>query len=385
MLGFADARVHVPDDVGFEPVALREQPEGSLAPFIARLGRLNGPFGIRRLIRDVARFTDLACREFPGAVRAIGADAMIVDQTDPAGGLVALKLGLPYANVANALPINREPAVPPPFVPWRYDPSKAGLERNAWGYRIADWIEAPINRAIGVHAEAWGLGARSSTAGTWSPRLQITQCIAGLDFPRRELPSHFHYVGPLRALDEARLDPDLAAFADTARAAARPLVFCSLGTLQGSRARIFRAVAAAAADLDLALVIAHGGLLGAAEIARLPGRPLVRAYVPQRALLARADLAVTHAGFNTVMDALSFGVPLVALPIAFEQPATGARIAHAGAGMIVRGLRTRDRVRSAMAAVVGEQGYKRKAQVLAQEIAGAGGVRRAADLIEAIV
>ena len=47
----------------------------------------------------------------------------------------------------------------------------------------------------------------------------------------------------------------------------------------------------------------------------------MRDFVPQRAVLARSALLVGHAGFNTVLDALSHGVPIVAMPLAFEQPA----------------------------------------------------------------
>jgi MGT family glycosyltransferase len=138
-------------------------------------------------------------------------------------------------------------------------------------------------------------------------------------------------------------------------------------------------------ELDLTLVIAHGGLLPAAEVARLPGRPIVRSYVPQRALLARCALAITHAGFNTVMDALSFGVPMVALPITFEQPATGARLERVGAAAVLHRRRTPARIREAMQTVLDDPAYRASATRLQQEIAGAGGVRRAADIIEQIV
>jgi len=45
------------------------------------------------------------------------------------------------------------------------------------------------------------------------------------------------------------------------------------------------------------------------------GSPLVVEYAPQLELLAKARLTITHAGLNTVLDSLSNGVPLVAIPI----------------------------------------------------------------------
>jgi MGT family glycosyltransferase len=111
----------------------------------------------------------------------------------------------------------------------------------------------------------------------------------------------------------------------------------------------------------------------------------VRDYVPQRALLARCAAAVTHAGFNTVMDALSFEVPMVALPITFEQPATGARMARAGVAAVLQRRRTPARIGAALRAVLTDPAYRENAGRLAAEIAGAGGVKRAADLVEEIL
>jgi len=54
--------------------------------------------------------------------------------------------------------------------------------------------------------------------------------------------------------------------------------------------------------------------MNAEAVQRLPGSPLV-VYAPQLELLAKARLTITHAGLNTVLDSLSNGVPLVAIPI----------------------------------------------------------------------
>ena len=375
--GFPDLAPRLPPGLAFQAMGEADQPLGSLEPYLRRLSRLGGPLSFWTFIRDLARFTDVICRDLPSVLDRLAPDALIIDQTDAASSLVATALGVPFANIANALPLNLEPAVPPPVLPWPYDPSRKGLRRNRGGYRVARLVERPITRVIRRHAHRLGRPDIRFADESWSERLQITQCVRGLDFPREQLPASFHYVGPFREAD-APLDFDLPADG-------KPVIFCSLGTLQGSRAKMFRAMAGAAADLDVTLVIAHGGLLPASEIARLPGRPIVRSYVPQRALLSRCALAVTHAGFNTVMDALSFGVPMVALPIAFEQPATGARLERVGAGVVLQRRQTKARVREALRAVLGSPRYRESAGRLATEIAGAGGVKRAADLVDSIV
>lgn len=338
------------------------------------MGRLTGPFGMRRMIRDVAELTDMFCREAPAALREIGADAIVSDQMEAGGGLVAEHLGLPFVSIATALPINREENIPPPYVDWRFDPSERGRWWNRGGYRISDWLMRPVGDVIERNAARFGLPPRRRAEECFSPVAQLAQCVRGLDFPRSELPATFHYLGPFRDSDDGRFD--LSSDDD------RPLIFCSFGTLQGSRAGLFQSIASACAGLDVRLLIAHGGRLDPASARALPGDPIVTDYVPQRAVLANAALAITHAGFNTVLDSLSFGVPILAIPLAFEQPATAARLARAGVARVVRPSAARPaRLRSEIEALLAGESYRSAAAAIGAEIASAGGVSRAADIV----
>ena len=361
--------------IEFAEAGADTHPPGTLASMTARLASTTGLFGIGGVIRDVARTTFMLCRDGPRVMRAIGADAIVADQTEAAGGLLARHLGLPQISVANALLINREASVPPPFIGWGYDDSARGVKRNLGGYRVADLMMRPLFGVIRRQAEAWRLGPISSLEDCLSPLLQISQSVEGFDFPRRHAPSSLVHVGPLREPNvEDRPEPD-----------GRPLVFCSLGTLQGARFPIFRTAAQACDDLDLSLVVAHGGRLSPRQIAGLPGRPRVEAYVPQRALMERAAAVITHGGLNTVLDALAAGVPLIVVPLAFEQGAIAARVVRCGAGMAIAPRRlTPVRVAAALTALRLDPAFRGRAAVLRNEIARAGGVRRACDLIEAV-
>jgi zeaxanthin glucosyltransferase len=196
--------------------------------------------------------------------------------------------------------------------------------------------------------------------------------VASLDFPRAELPAHFHYLGPFRAEPPGAFDLSEDG---------RPLAFCSLGTLQGARLNIFRRAAAACDALGLRLVVAHGGGLSERDARNLPGQPLVFDFVPQRAVLARCSVAISHCGFNTVLDALSAGVPILALPLAFEQPATAARLAWAGAGLVLPSWAGETRVLRALAELIDDPGFARAAGRIRADIELAGGAKEAARLI----
>ena len=86
---------------------------------------------------------------------------------------------------------------------------------------------------------------------------------------------------------------------------------------------------------------------------------------------------------NTVLDALAAGVPLVVVPLAFEQGAIAARIERSGAGIVIPRRRlTATSVAEALQRVLSVPSYRQRAEALQAEIAVAGGVERAADLIE---
>jgi zeaxanthin glucosyltransferase len=339
-------------------------------------GRIGEHLRIGGTVREMARQMEMLCREAPPLLRALGVDAMVADQLEPAGGLIAEHLRLPFVTAACALPINREPGVPPPYVGWGYDPSPRGLGWNRGGWRVSDFLMRPLADAIARQAAAWSLPPRRRIEDCFSPLLELAQAVPGIDYPRRELPAHFHYLGPFRQPGEARFRlPELEG---------RPFVYCSLGTLQGGRVGLFAKVAAACADLRLPLVLTHCGRLSAGDVTGLPGEVFAYDYLPQEAVLDQALLAVTHAGFNTVLECLAAGKPMVAMPIAFDQPAVAARVAWTGVGEVVPPRRaSRRRLADAIVHVLEDGSYRDAAARAAGEIRSAGGVARAAHLIEA--
>ena len=327
------------------------------------------PFSPLAPVRLTARRTASLLRLLPEALVRLGTTALVVDQLEPAGALAAAALGLPWISVANALAVNREPGIPPPFTAWDWRPDRIGRNRNRAGWRVHDLLMRPLSRLIADWARAHGLPQRDLD-DTFSPLAQLSQMVPGLDFPRLALPAGFHYVGPLR------LPPP------PPPSAPRRLVFASLGTLQGHRAGLFRDIASAAQACDADVLIAHGGRLTAHQARALPGRPAVRDFVAQAEVLAGAAALVGHGGMNTVMDALAAGVPAVLVPLAYEQAAIAARLARAGAGIAVQGRAFRARrLRSALRAVLDDPCYREAAASLQDEVAEAGGAARAADVI----
>jgi MGT family glycosyltransferase len=349
-----------------------------LARNIERMAQERGLRSLKFAVECSRQISELLCEELPGALTSADIDLVIVDQNEPAGGTVAEHLGLPFISICPSLPLNREPDIPPPFFSWPFAESPANRLRNRVGYGIADWLISPINRTINRYRKGWGLRPLRSPDDSFSRLAQLCQITADFDFPRKHLRSSFHYLGPF--CDSGKTVPF-----PFERLNGKPLIYASLGTLQDRNSGYFRTIAEACAGMDAQLVMALGS-----QDANLPtdfaGSPLLVKYAPQLELLARANLTITHAGLNTVMQSLMFGVPMVAVPITHDQPAIAARVRQCGSGEVIpiKNL-TAPRLRAALERVASDPGYRVRARALSESIRVAGGLRRAVEIVEEVL
>jgi MGT family glycosyltransferase len=226
---------------------------------------------------------------------------------------------------------------------------------------------------LGLHAE----GEVIACNPRW-PQLCLQP--AEFEYPRDHLPACFHFTGPLTDVS-ARI----AVAFPWEKLDGRRLVYASLGTMQNRRKHLFVRIARACAALDVQLVMSLGGGCEPGDLGVLPGSPVVVPFAPQLELLKRASLCITHGGMNTTMECLAEGVPMVAIPITNDQPGVAARIAWTGCGewLHPHGLSVR-RLRSLVRKVLEGPGYRQSAQRMRVAILRAGGLKRAADIVEQI-
>ena len=109
-------------------------------------------------------------------------------------------------------------------------------------------------------------------------------------------------------------------------------------------------------------------------------------HAPQLPLLEHASLCITHAGLNTALEALSAGVPMVAIPITNDQPGVGARIAFTGTGQVIplKELSV-GRLREAVETVLSDDSYRERANALRAAIAETDGLNKAADIVDRVL
>ena len=288
---------------------------------------------------------------------------------------------MPFITVCSALILNSEPSVPPTLLGWDYDSSWFGQLRNQIGTNFLKVAGIPVQLIVNEYRQKWNLESISSKQplDIWSKKAIISQQPPSFEFPRQELPDYFHFVGPLvnnSARSQIPFPWD--------KLSDKPLIYASLGTIQNKIFSVFIQIAYACLGLDVQLVISLGGASEPEELGYVPGSPIVVKAAPQLALLDRASLCITHAGMNTTLESLSNGVPMVAIPITNDQPAVAARIAYTKTGEVVD-LNTCsvDSLKAAITTVLSQPEYRQNALKFKAEIERAGGVKTAADIIEA--
>ncbi|MFN6515457.1 MAG: glycosyltransferase [Nostoc sp. CreGUA01] len=382
LIGFLDAQPQtLAAGLEFRAIGESEFPFGNRTKSLAKLGQMSGLAALQYTVNLLKEGADVLLRDAPLAIKDAGVEALLVDQVTPEGGTVAEFLGLPFITVCSAVVLNREESLPPFMTNWGYNPAWWAQLRNRVGYKLLDRIAKPIREVISGYRREWNLPPHFTANEDYSPLAQISQQPAELEFPRQNLPQWFHFTGPYHS-QTGREVPDFP----YEKLTGQPLIYASMGTVQNRLLGIFKSIAEACNDLDAQVVISLGGSTSPESLGSLPGNPLVVGYAPQLELLQKANLTITHAGMNTTLESLNNGVPMVAIPVANDQPGIAARIAWAGAGEGVPLSSVNvPKLRTAIQKVLTEDSYKKNALRLQEAIQQAGGVSRAIDIVEQAV
>lgn len=344
--------------------------------------RSQGPnwLGTRDVIHSqIAR----VIREGPASVRGSGIELMVIDQSDLAAGSVADSLDVPFVTIGCAAPLVMDPIVPLSYFSW----GQAGdnlltKTKTATANALVNLLVRPLISEINAFRKRKGLRSLSRLTEALSKHAIITQLPRFFDFPRRFYPQHLVYAGPFRDSQEDCVVPFPWQKLD-----GRPIIFASLGTVRNDNAEIFRVIANACINLPYQLVISlGGGSLLPEHLPDLAGKALIVEYAPQRELMKRAALVINCAGLNTTLDSMVAGVPLVAIPIAEDQPGVAARIESVGIGERVPFRRlTSMALKHAIDLVLRDPRYACRAQEIQQKLEQIDGVAIAVNRIEQVM
>lgn len=169
----------------------------------------------------------------------------------------------------------------------------------------------------------------------------------------------------------------------------RPTVYATLGTVVNERTDLLSAILEGLREEPINLILTVGRNRDPRELGEQPAHVHVERYIPQNMLLALCDLVVTHGGSGTMMDALSFGLPMVIIPITADQPVNARLCAELGVARVVtpEGRTEQElahEIRNAAQEVLRDRAYRENAQRLHKEMEELPGLEYPVALLETL-
>jgi MGT family glycosyltransferase len=367
--------------LNFVPYCEDEYPAGSIDKLYGPVSKMHGLEAARWFVRAGCDIFSAASKHLPQKLAETGVDALVIDTLHSFLELVPMSLGMPYAQVWNVLQVDLSGATPPCAFSWPYERTPEALARNLEeGINAMGEIFAPVVPLAMSYAEQVGLKIDwKDPAATVSKLAVITQTPKEFDFPGIPWPAQFHYTGPFHD-DEGREPVPFP----WDKLTDKPLIYASLGTLVNGREDLYKHILEAVGPLeDVQVVLSVGKNIDLENLGPIASNTIVVRSAPQIELLKRAALCITHAGLNTTLESLAQGVPMVAIPIAYDQPGVAARIAHHGTGEFIEvdELET-DRLRGLIEKVLQDPSYRKRAEYFQRVISKTRGLDVAADIIE---
>lgn len=114
----------------------------------------------------------------------------------------------------------------------------------------------------------------------------------------------------------------------------KPVVYISLGSIISNRG--FCKECIRTFGNTRFSVILNTGRVQPETLGRIPENLRAYSFVPQVEVLSHTDVFLTHCGMNSINEALTLGVPMVAMPFLNDQISNAARIVELGLGKRVR-------------------------------------------------
>ncbi|QRK06353.1 glycosyltransferase family 1 protein [Archangium violaceum] len=231
--------------------------------------------------------------------------------------------------------------------------------------KVPALAHAFFNQFISLRAPRARLGLPPHTGRTAelvqsmiSPRLHIVMAHRGLagDIPLRDNqlfagPTAFNV--PAKAREEAlRVDPGT--------------VIISTTTTPGDNG-LFRRVLEAVAPMNVPVLATSAG---ARDIpAGLGAHIRIEQYVPHDAVFPQARALITHGGWGTVGRALTYGLPMLVIPLFGDQILNATLVERAGLGRYLPLKKaTPEAIRAELNALLADDGIRARAQRAAAEI-----------------
>jgi len=367
----------------FVPFCEKEYPPGEFDKQRGKAATLHGLEVVRYTCRELMPgLLESALEHLPQKIAETGAEALILDTGHSAIQLVPMRLGIPYIHIWNGLNMDLSGSTPPTFFSWppyEKTPEWEVAARKAEGMKFFHELVGPMVEVANSYVKKHGMQIDFSGPTATTAKAVISQMPKEFDFPISSWPPQFHYAGPFHDAEAREQTPF-----PWEKLTGQPFLYASLGTVVNGLGNVYRTILQAVEPLaGIQLVLSAGNHIDLKELEPFPSNAIVVRKAPQIELLKRALLSITHAGLNPALECLAQGVPMVAIPMGYDQPGVAARIAYHGVGEFVElDELTVERLSELIQMVRRQPGYREKARAFQNLIARRPGLEVAADVIE---
>ncbi|WMJ89111.1 macrolide family glycosyltransferase [Anaerocolumna sp. MB42-C2] len=114
----------------------------------------------------------------------------------------------------------------------------------------------------------------------------------------------------------------------------RPVIYISLGSVNTDFMEFYKMCMKTFENSDYFVVMSIGNKCNIDQLGKIPSNFYVKNFLPQSTVLKQTDVFITHAGFNSVNEALYYGIPLYTLPMVNDQHMVAKRVKDMGLGII---------------------------------------------------
>lgn len=324
--------------------------------------------------------TEVALAYLPEKMLKAGIEAVVIDTIYFYAELIPMSLELPYVHIWNVLHLDYSGQTPASIFDLPYEDTEEARATYREAVGSLESFFMPIVSVASKYAAKMGLDIDwANPAATVSPLAVITQTPKEFDYPGMPTVPQFHFAGPFHdGLGRAAVPFPWE------KLDGRPLIYASLGTLVNGLDFIYKAILQSLAKFpEFQAVLSIGKSVNPEDLGTIPSNVIVVKGAPQLELLKRTSLCITHAGQNTTLECLAQGVPMVAIPISYDQPGAAGRIAYHGVGEYVSvDNLTTERLTDLIQKVKENPSYRKKARAMQETIAEIRGLEIAADVIE---
>ena len=161
------------------------------------------------------------------------------------------------------------------------------------------------------------------------------------------------------------------------------VIYLSMGSLGSNDVQLMQRLVDALDETEHRVIVSMGPLH---EQLRLGPRMYGREFLPQPSILPQCDLMITHGGTNTVGEAIHFGLPMVVLPLFWDQYDNAQRVDEMGFGRRLDTYNsTPEEIRAAVSELLADDDLRSTMRAVSKQVAMSLGQVRAADVIEELV